>query len=154
MGNVLVAGAVGNRKARVETPDQNGNPCLIDPVVLVDAYGNPAAGGTATFFTDTVTPLGSGATFTGAAHDVGVAPGTTTASVFYTATFYSDQGGTAYIDGSIDGATWYPVTSAALVGATPLTLQAPVTMRTWRSRLINGATAQTACRVTSAFSGA
>ena len=105
----------------------------------------------AIFYTGTTAALAASATYTGTARDAGVAPGAAHGLAYFSAYFYADQAGVASIEVSADGNTWYQATSATLVAATPLYLQVPVLWRYHRTKLTNGATAQTAVAVNSGY---
>ena len=99
----------------------------------------------------TTTPLAASATYTGASRDTGSPPGTGTAFSYFNASFYSDQAGTAYLDGSNDGTAWYPLATSAFVAATPLTLTTPVMYRYHRTRFVNSTTAETTLSINASY---
>lgn len=143
--------------------DFNGQ--LIRPVFLVDpatgigyVAGGGGGGGSSTdtvFFVGSSTALAANATYTGATRDTGVAAGAACPYSYFNAQFYSDQNGTGYVDGSLDGVTWFPLTSGiALTGGIPLSVQVAVTCRYKRQRFLNGGTLQTAFSANCSFAGA
>lgn len=108
-------------------------------------------------YTDTSTPLGASATFTGSDR------ATTSLTMFskYGAMAAADKAGTLCIDLSLDaGNTWIEVASVALAnGAGGYHADLEVKLRgaagtsvRYRSRFVNGATAQTAFALVSSFS--
>lgn len=107
------------------------------------------------FWNDTTTALGSSATFTGTARDVGVAAAAVHGLNYFNGFFLADQAGTASLEGSNDNSTWYSLSAPqSLAANTPLMLSVPITTRYHRTKLVNGATAQGSCKVNSSFTGA
>lgn len=103
------------------------------------------------FYNETTTALSAGAYFQGPARDVGVAAGTGFAAGYFNTFFYSDQAGTAYLEGSANGSTWFPISSASLTAATPLAMYTPVMTRYHRARLQNLSTAQTTLVINTSY---
>ncbi len=103
------------------------------------------------FWNETTTPLTSTSTFTGTSRDVGQAAGTATIWSFFNAFFLADQAGTAYIEGSNDGTTWYVITTSALAINVPLSLAVPIMTRYHRAKLVNGSNAQTNLKINTAY---
>jgi len=105
------------------------------------------------FAPESTAALAASASFTGAARDSGVAPGTTQLWGSFRCFVRSDQAGTVIVDGSTDAAFTAPVplisgTVAATTGNTGGTTAAtPLFYRYNRCRLVNGATANTAAPV-------
>lgn len=118
---------------------------------LTAAAGLPVANKGGIFFTGTTTALGSSATYTGTARDVGVAASTAQPYAYFNSFFLADQAGTASIECSNDNSTWYGCASSALTASTPLTLTLPVMFRYYRAKLVNGASAQGSLVVNSSF---
>lgn len=104
--------------------------------------------------TGAASAVNSGLTFTGAARDVGVNAGGLEGFSYFNAFFLADQAGTAFIDASNDGQTWYNITSLALVASTPVTLTSPITTRFYRARVLNGGTNQGSLFVNTSFTAA
>lgn len=103
---------------------------------------------TVDYRTETVAALGISATFSGTALDMTPSP---TPFERFEATFTSSHDGTAKIQASTDGTTWYDVASAAQVANTPVTLSVTPCARYLRVQQVNGATAQTSNSVFSAL---
>lgn len=103
------------------------------------------------FFAGTTTPLGSSATYTGTARDVGVAASTAQPYAYFNAFFLADQAGTATIECSNDNTTWYTCATSALTASTPLILTVPVMFRYLRAKLVNGASAQGSLVINNSF---
>lgn len=106
--------------------------------------------GSASPTTETSTALGASATFTGSSRDSGSTP---TYSRFV-ANVYADQASAANgarIEKSQDGTTWRPAAVATLIAGVPVELSVICTARYHRCILVNGATAQGACLITSAY---
>lgn len=120
-------------------------------LVMVFAIGHSVAHGQTNYFTDTTTPLGGAATFTGVARDIG--GGAPPPYVRFGCLFATDQAGTAFIDSSVDNSTWVVAATAAIVASTPLDLDTPLRTRYVRCRETNGATPQTTNRVVSSLRG-
>lgn len=102
------------------------------------------------WYTDSQTALGAGASFTGTSRDLGA-----TSNVpwcYFQATFFADQAGTAFVEYSIEGTVWTLVATGSLVANTALTLRINVVNRFHRVRFTNGGTAQSVFRVSSSFS--
>lgn len=105
-------------------------------------------------FTDSTTALTGSATFTGTGRATSAASG----HAFFHAVAYADQSGTLFIDLSLDsGATYQPVASQAVTASAPAQLTAKMTgnfgtATLYRVRYVNGTTAQTTFRLSSAFS--
>lgn len=109
----------------------------------------PAEAGT-NYFANTATPLGGAATFTGATVDVGTRP-----PPYYQfgCSFNADQAGTAFVEDSTDGVTWFTASTAAIVAGTRLDLNVFIRAEFLRCREVNGATPQTVNRVVSSLTG-
>lgn len=109
----------------------------------------------AVYYSETTTPLGSGASFTGASRDVGAAPGAEARYVAFQALFSADQAGTGRIEVSMNGSTWFKATGdMAIAAGTPLLLSVPILGRFHRAVLVNGATAQGSLLVSDGYSRA
>jgi len=108
------------------------------------------------FFTESSTPLASAGSISGSLRSSGgVSGGVGSRFNFFVAEAFADQSGTLYIDKSVDGGTtWRQVGSIAAVAGTSVSLKVPVTAVSYRSRFVNGATAQTAFLLTSSFASA
>jgi hypothetical protein len=104
-------------------------------------------------YTGTTTALAANATYTGAARDSGMTAGAQGAYAYYNAFFLADQVGTASVECSNDSATWFICASSPVVAATPMILSVPVMFRYQRSKLVNGATAQTSFVSNSSYTG-
>lgn len=108
------------------------------------------------FFADTTTALGSLATYTGTSHSAILNTGTSSYTMFG-ASFYADQAGTAYIDESTDGSTWFEVASVSVTaGSGALSgpsfgLNARIRSGYYRVRFVNGSVAESTLRITSSF---
>lgn len=169
-GAVIVTPAAGNPTA-TQTNGYRLQSCS-DPITLTigtgqkvaiieasDASACPAGGGAGggtaagIFFLGTTTPLTGSATYTGATRDVGVAASTAHPYAYFNGFFFADQAGTATLECSNDNSAWTTCAASALVAATPLTLSVPVMFRYHRTKLVNGAAAQTALVVNSSFTG-
>lgn len=129
--------------------DTNGANC--SPSV-VDSAGGVVS--TTRFWTESTTPLGASAGINGTLRDNGgVAGGASTRYAFFTATAYSDQVGTLFVDKSVDGGvTWRQEATIASVAGGAVTLKVQVTAASFRARFANGATPQTAFVLTTAYS--
>ncbi len=99
------------------------------------------------FFADTTTPLAAGAVFTGTSRDSNIY---NNRRVFIAAGI-ADQAGGLAIDWSNDNVTWRKAASIAVAADQPFELSALVVARYWRARLVNGAVAQTAFALNTAF---
>lgn len=121
------------------------------PVVVANTANVAlSSAGPSTPTTDTSTALGAGATFTGSSRDGGSTP----VNRSFHANFYADQASAANgarIEKSQDGTTWRPAASATLDAGVPAELSVACTARYYRCIMVNGATAQGACLVTSAY---
>jgi len=107
------------------------------------------------FWTEATTGLAASATANGALRsNGGTAGGTGSRFSFFVAEAFSDvAGGTLFIDKTVDGGTTYrQVGSIALVANTSVSLKVPLSAAGYRTRVVNGTTAQGAALVTSAFS--
>lgn len=109
--------------------------------------GTPAKAGIV-WFTDTVTPLGGAATFTGATRDLG--PGATNWT-FFGCQFNADQSGTGSIENSTDNASWLGAATVAIVANVGVDLNVRLRSRYYRCKVVNGATPQTVNRVVSSW---
>ena len=146
---VAIAEGSGHPSASQSTPVNVTNPLPV---------GSNTIGGIVSHsgFSDTSTPLASGATFTG-----------TVRQTFYNAGFgyfgvfaYSDVAGTIFIDHTQDGTTWREAASAPLQAGT-VGFRADLSTRVrgsqssintmYRVRFVNGATAQAAFALSSSF---
>lgn len=144
MGTQIDLAVVGGQPAGVKNLSQ---PWQGDPnnpgAALVSMSGTSAS----QQFQDTATPLGSGATFVGSAH-------INNNGAFYTADFFSDQAGTAFVEKSVNGSTWIAVNGTAgtaLAAGASLNIKVPVTAPQYRVRFTNGATPEGTLSITSAF---
>jgi hypothetical protein len=94
-------------------------------------------------YTDSTTPLGAGATFTGTSRDVQYSA---TSYIYFDgirAVVTADQAGTLYIDESPDNSTWILGLASVAVGANEVkTLSHKVTCRYVRVRYVNDGSAQ------------
>jgi hypothetical protein len=144
VGTTAVSGSVsltGTLPAFAATPTFNcGTGC----------GGGGAAGNI--FYTGTTTPLTATSTYTGSTRDTGVAAGTAEPYAYFNAFFLADQIGTAFVDGSNDGSTWFVAATSSLSISTPLALTVPVMFRYHRARFVNGATNQGSFVVNSSYS--
>ena len=115
----------------------------------VSGTTNPGTG-----YTDSTTALAASATFTG----TGRVTTSFSQYAYFHAVAYADQSGTLFIDQSLDSGTSYqPVASLAMTASAPAQLTAKVTgafaaTTLYRVRYVNGASAQTTFRLSSAFS--
>jgi hypothetical protein len=130
-----------------------GQPGLTDTQLRASAVAVTTPGA-AVFWNATTTPLGAGATFTGTSRDSGIAPGVAHHISYFTSFAIADQAGTLSLEGSNDGATWYSLATSTLVAATGCWLQVPVVFRYHRTKLVNGATAQTSLVMNSGYTEA
>ena len=107
-----------------------------------------------TGFTDSTTALAAAATFTG----TGRVLTSQSQYAYFHAIAYADQAGTLYIEQSLDtGATYQPVLSQAVTASVPVQLTSRLagsfaSTTLYRVRYVNGATAQTVFRLSSALS--
>lgn len=101
------------------------------------------------WYTDSTTPLGANATFTGTSRDTGA----TGSWGRFRARAYADQPGTLYIDQSRDNSTWRTTDSVAVGAGEVKFLEAPIMARYVRVRYVNGSTAQGAFELISALVG-
>lgn len=101
----------------------------------------------ATINTESTTALAGSATYTGTARDA-LSPSPWKEFLVMA---WADNGGTLYIDASVDNVTWRnSIVSLALATAsTGITLTCPIVARYMRARFVNGTTAQTAFLLTS-----
>lgn len=117
-----------------------------------------ATGANASVFYNGATGSGSAlagsATFTGATRDSGIAAGAQHGISYFNSFFLADQAGTARIDCSNDGSTWYTCATAAMTAGTPLILSVPVMTRYHRAVVVNGSSAETYLWVNSSYTGA
>lgn len=106
-------------------------------------------------FNETITPLASSGTYTGAARDTGADSGLPGRYSTFNAYILADQTGVARIECSNNGTTWGRMTTdQALAVNAPLVLTVPVMSRYHRVVVVNGSTAQTSLRVNSAYTAA
>lgn len=103
------------------------------------------------WWAETTAALAASATFTGTARDSGTAAGTPGYFSYFNALVATDQTGTATIEGSDDGTSWYSVAVEQIVANQPLALQVPVTAKVHRVVVQNGGTAQTNLVVKSGY---
>lgn len=96
-------------------------------------------------YSDSTTPLGANATFTGTSRLLGNPNFTDKFRAFANA----DQGGTLYIEQSRNGSTWHALNSVSVSANTPTTLEASIYMQYVRVRYVNGATPQTSFELNS-----
>jgi hypothetical protein len=123
---------------------------------LITALGSPAQAG-ATVTANNATPFGletisyitaASGTASGAAHTLASALNTSVAAGCIVATVYSDQAGTAEVDETADGTTYYPaIAPQTMTAATYTTIKAPVMGIAAKVKITNGATAETVLRV-------
>ncbi|MEM2386089.1 MAG: hypothetical protein QXO67_03810 [Candidatus Bathyarchaeia archaeon] len=106
-------------------------------------------------YTDTTTPLGANATYTGASRDTFISTNFPYPRyALFMACALADQAGTLYIDESPDNTTWINgVKSASVAANTPTILEHKPIYRYVRVRYVNGATAQTSFRLWSVVQG-
>jgi len=121
-----------------------------------DVSGIYTAG--AVFFTEMITPLAVGASFTGAnRNNGGVAGGVGSRFNFFVAEAFTDvAGSTLIVEKSTNGGTSYQIVgSIALSANTSVSLKVPVTAADYRTRLTaQTGSAQTLARLTSAYTTA
>lgn len=103
------------------------------------------------FNTDSTSPLGANATFTGSSRDT-TASGIGQYKAFRTMVF-ADQPGTLYIEQSRDNTTWRVIKQVSVSANTVVTDETPIYLRYVRVRYVNGATAQTAFELNTALVG-
>lgn len=122
-------------------------PALQNTSPIPNIYWNEAVGNSSA--------VNASGTFTGTARYVGVASNTGHGRSYYSASFQSDQGGTANIRASNDGVNFRIVATSALTAAAPaLTLQVPVVTSYYQAQVINGNVAQGYLWVDNGFTGA
>lgn len=93
--------------------------------------------------TETTTPLGISAVFTGTAIDMGLNSYDVDT---FRVTAFSDAASAAnglVIQMSNDSTTWYPAARTALTAGAPVSIETPVVSRYYRVVYTNGAAAQT-----------
>lgn len=95
--------------------------------------------------------LAASALHTGLSRDGGVTDGGISTFSYFNSFFFSNQAGTASVEGSWDGATWFQVDTAPLVANTPLVRRQTVLFRYYRNKLLNGAVAQTVLQMSSSY---
>ena len=99
------------------------------------------------FATESTTPLGIDATFTGSAND------SQNAAARVAVSFFADQASAASgckVQVSANGTDgWVTVAAGSLTANTPLQLVAFLTARYWRVVMVNGGVAQTVLSITS-----
>ena len=127
------------------------------PVQPLQPLGTTTVGGTVTsnigtsglsVFTDSSTNLGASAAFTGTSRDGGATP----AFNLFVANAFADVAGTMRIEKSVDNATWRRATGDVPVAANVgLDLVVRVSARYYRVVFTNGAAAQAAFLLTSAY---
>ncbi len=104
-------------------------------------------------FTDSTSALAATATFTGSGR-----ANSSAQYSYFTATAFADAAGTVFIDQSLDsGTTYHPITSGVVQSGGAQQLAVRTTglytgATLYRVRYVNGATAQTVFRLSSAFS--
>lgn len=98
-------------------------------------------------YTDTSTVLAAGATYTGTSRDGGATP----AYQRFMARAYASHDGTLRVEDSTDNTTWRIVESVAVGAGETKTLNVAAMARYNRVVYVNGATLQTAFRVTSGY---
>lgn len=138
------------KNAPVMKPDDESVPLwfiILLILVAVVLSTTPLWAG-ALWFTESTTPLGVSATFTGSTHDSGATP---PAYSYFGCTVNTDHVGTLDVDVSPDGTTWTVAATAAIVASTPLDLTVRLRTRYQRCRLVNGAVAQTILLLASAY---
>lgn len=121
--------------------------------LLVDTAGLYVAANA--FWTESTAALAASASFIGTLRsNGGTVGGAGSRFSFFVAEAFSDvAGGTLFIDKTVDGGTtWRQVGSIALVANTSVTLKVPLSAASYRARVVNGTTAQTAALITTAFS--
>lgn len=128
---------------------------LLNPDGSAVSASNPLPTGRkdSIFWNGSASPLGSSATYTGTTRDIGVASGTAHGAGYFNAFFLTDQSGTAYIEASDDGTTFYAAASASLSASSPVILTVPVFTRYYRAKVVNGTNAETSLRVSTSFTG-
>lgn len=104
------------------------------------------------FWSETSTALGASATFTGAARSSGAAAGAKGMYSYFNALVITDQTGTAKIEASNDGNTWFAVASDQIQANAPLSMKVAVMAPNYRVSVENGSTAQTVLNVNSSYS--
>ena len=98
-------------------------------------------------YADTTTVLAAAATYTGTSRDAGSTP----AYQRFVARAYASHDGTLSVQDSTDNATWRTVASIPVAAGATQTIDAMVLARYNRVVYVNGATLQTAFRVTSGY---
>lgn len=106
------------------------------------------------FWSETSAALDASATFTGATRASGAAAGAKGMYSYFNAVVVTDQAGTAKIEASNDGTTWFAVANEVIAANTPMTLQVPVMAANYRVVVENGGAAQTTLNVNSSYSAA
>lgn len=95
--------------------------------------------------------LAANGVYTGSSRDGGATDGGVSSFSYFNGGFFADQAGTAYLEGSWNGVTWFVLTSAAIAINTFLNLRVPITFKFHRTRVVNGAAAQTVFQVNSSY---
>lgn len=98
-------------------------------------------------YADTTTVLAAAATYTGTSRDAGTTP----AYQRFVARAYASHDGTLRVEDSTDNTTWRTVASIPVAAGATQTIDAMVLARYNRVVYVNGATLQTAFRVTSGY---
>lgn len=98
-------------------------------------------------YADTTTVLAAAATYTGTSRDAGTTP----AYQRFVARAYASHDGTLRVEDSTDNTTWRTVASIPVAAGATQTIDAMVMARYNRVVYVNGATLQTAFRVTSGY---
>lgn len=148
IGTVGVTSSVLPTGASTAAAQATGNTSLAAIAIATapSVFANGATGAASAL-------AGSG-TYTGASRDSGIAAGTQHGISYFNAFFLADQAGTARIDCSNDGITWYACATSSLTAATPLILSMPIMTRYHRAVVINGSTAETYLWVNTSYTGA
>jgi len=104
------------------------------------------------FWTDSVTPLAASAAFTGGNRDnTGLVGGIGTRYTDFIGEVFTDQAGTLIIEKSADATTWRQAASMPVVANQNAQLKVAMSTRYYRTRFVNGATANTVLFLTSAL---
>lgn len=103
------------------------------------------------FWNESVTAQAISATVTGTARDAGVAVAVAHRYAQFNAFAFANQDGTLRIEASTDNVTWRTVSTVALAANDSKVLTVPVMARYHRAVYVNGATAQTAFMLNTAF---
>lgn len=115
---------------------------LVDSVSTVGAVGIKT-----TAYTETTTNLTSGQIFTGPSRDI-----TSGMQSMFTGFCYADVPGTLYVEESTDASAFYPMQQIPVPAGVAVKFENKMHSRYARVRYVNGVTAQTTFRISSAVS--